>query len=128
MAGFRTQLNQQNINKLIEAQHKAALKTANSIRVDVSAAQTVPFDTGELERSFFAQQEQDGNVSIYYSAPYAAVQYFDASLDHSKGGHAGTATDHWLEPYLANGAKKTFASEKFSGHLRKEIAKIQGGP
>ena len=121
---YSIQFNWNNIDRIVEAQAKAVLGTANSIILDVNAANTVPFDTSALENSVFLDQEQDGNVDLVYSTPYAARQYFDASLDHSKGGHAGTATDHWLEPYLEHGTKEQWVKEKFAKHLAKELRRL----
>lgn len=124
MASYSIQFNTTNINRIVEAQTKAALGTANSIILDVNAANTVPFDTSALENSAFPDIQQDGDVELCYSTPYAAVQYFDASLDHSKGGHAGTATDHWLEPYTENGNKKQWVKDKFAAHLNRELGRL----
>lgn len=123
MANHTLLLNQVIINQMAQAQYIAALKTGNSILVDISADETVPFDTSLLENSGHVNQTREG-AEIQYSTPYAAKQYFDASLDHSKGPHAGTAKDHWMDTYLEHGAKEDFPVDKFKRHYTNELRRI----
>lgn len=105
---------------------KSLLKTANSIKLSVTQYNTVPFDTGLLQASAHPELQTDGSVNLEYPQNYAATQYFDASIRHTKGSHAGTAKDHWLDPYLAGGAKNEWVQKKFSAHLRKELGVSRG--
>ena len=111
------------IQNLETAQYRAALKTANSVLVDVSAAEVTPFDNGILENSGTVTQTQEG-AQIQYSTPYAARQYFDVSLNHGQGPHAGTAKARWLDDYLDGNAKQDFAREKFKKHYASELRRI----
>lgn len=100
---------------------RALLKTANSIKLDTTQDQVIPFDSGLLQASAHPQLQADGSVNLEYTQNYAAKQYFDASLRHNKGPHAGTAKDHWLDPYLAGGSKNDWVNDKFAKHLNKEL-------
>lgn len=101
---------------------RALIKTANSIKLDTEQNQVVPFDNGILQASAFPQvQPSDGNVLLKYSTPYASKQYFDASLRHDKGPHAGTARDHWLDEHCNGGAKEDWTIDKFCKHLSREL-------
>lgn len=100
---------------------KALLKTAGSIKLSVAQYNTVPFDEGLLQASAHPVVNGDGSVSLQYDTNYAATQYFDASLHHMKGPHAGTATDHWLDPYLEGNTKRDWTDKKFAAHLKKEL-------
>lgn len=105
---------------------RALLKTANSIKLDTTQDQVIPFDNGLLQASAHPQLQTDGSVNLEYTQNYAAKQYFDASIRHNKGPHAGTAKDHWLDPYLAGGTKSEWVQKKFSAHLRKELGVSRG--
>ena len=64
------------------------------------------------------------NVKITYSTPYADFQYFDASLQHNQGPHAGTAKDHWMDPYINGGTKFDFVVDKYKAHYSNELRRI----
>lgn len=121
---FSLQLDQAQLQKILDAETRAAEKTANSIILEVSNQEIVPMDNGDLEISGHTVITGQGSVQIQYSTPYAAKQYFDASLDHSKGPHAGTAHDHWLDQFLPNGNKESWVLDKFKRHLNNEIRRI----
>lgn len=103
---------------------KAQMSTAYSINTDVNATEVVPMDHGFLQASAHTYVLSDGMVLLQYNMPYAVYQYFDASLRHDKGPHAGTATSHWLNPYLPNGAKNAWVQVTFVKHLRKYMSQI----
>lgn len=123
MADYTLQINNNIIRQLNEGQMMALLKTGNSILVDVDAQETVPMDTGLLQQSGTVSRDGD-NVKITYSTPYADIQYFDASLQHNQGPHAGTATDHWLDEYQNGGTKFDFVVDKYKAHYSSELRRI----
>lgn len=106
---------------------KALFKTAGSIKLSVAQYNTVPMDTGILQSSAHPVLNPDGTVDLQYPQNYAAKQYFDASLRHTKGPHANTATDHWLDPYMQGGNKSEWTDKKFAAHLKKELGVGTGG-
>lgn len=119
------QLNNATIRAISEADIKAAIGTANSIRLDVQSAQTVPFLTGAMYGSEFVDTSdiQRKGIRIMYSTPYVGYQYFTPGLNHYLGQHAN-ATDHWLDPYLTGGTKAGFAEEKYRQHFITELRRL----
>lgn len=123
MSNFIIQYNNQIIRQLGEGQVRAMLKTANSILVDTSAKKVVPFDTSLMEASGHVVRDGE-DVKIEYSTPYVGYQYFDASLQHNQGPHAGTAKDHWLDSYQNGGADFDFVVDKYKSHYSNELRRI----
>lgn len=128
----RAVINQAAIQKIKEAQIRAIIETANSIKLDVDREQTVPFLNGTLDQSGFVNDsniEREG-VRIQYSAfsvskdgtkkyGYAAKQYY-VPMNHNHGKHAN-ARDHWLDPYMKGGAKEAFVKDLYKKHIIKEL-------
>lgn len=114
-------INQAAIQKIKEAQIRAIIGTANSIKLDVDREQTVPFLNGTLDQSGFVNDsnvEREG-VRIQYSTPYAAKQYY-VPMNHFRGQHAN-ARDHWLDPYMKGGAKEAFVKDLYKKHIITEL-------
>lgn len=117
----RAVINQAAIQKIKEAQIRAIIETANSIKLDVDREQTVPFLNGTLDQSGFVNDsnvEREG-VRIQYSTPYAAKQYY-VPMNHFHGQHAN-ARDHWLDPYMKSGAKEAFVKDLYKKHIITEL-------
>lgn len=121
MADYRVELNDAVLAKIKQAHINAAIKTANSIMLDVDEEQTVPFLYGTLDQSKFIDDSDilHEGIRILYNTPYAAKQYF-VPMNHNFTQHAH-ATDHWLDPYLPGGTKATFAKDKYVQHFKKEF-------
>lgn len=119
------QLNNHMIGKIEEANVRAAVKTAYSIRADVDQEQTVPFLTGQMTQTSFVDISHilTEGIRLKYSVPYAAYQYFTPGLRHTTAFHAN-ATDHWLDPYCQGGTKENFAKNKYALHYIDEIRRI----
>lgn len=124
MADFEIEFNGNVIREIEQLQYKAAIRTANSILLDVSAEETVPFDNGIMEASGQTNPTQDG-AQISYGTNYVEKQYFDESLNHNQGPHAGTAKAHWLDDYV-DGDKKDWVQEKFGQHYQTEFRRMFG--
>lgn len=101
---------------------RAELRTMQNIQLDVSAREVVPFDHGFLQASHHVSLDADG-ARIETSVPYSEKQYFDASLKHNKGPHAGTAKARWLDDYLNGNIKYAWVVDKFQKNLRKELSR-----
>lgn len=117
----RAVINQAAIQKIKEAQIRAIIETANSIKLDVDREQTVPFLNGTLDQSGFVNDsniEREG-VRIQYSTPYAAKQYY-VPMNHFRGQHIN-ARDHWLDPYMKRGAKEAFVKDLYKKHIITEL-------
>ena len=112
--------------KLIREVHfRAAIGTAQAIIEETENKGVIPMQEGTLQGSaFIKQNKKDGEVQIRYSTPYAWVQYFDSSLSHNTGPHAGTARDHWLEEYLPNGISHGRIIEKNKRFVEDQLRAI----
>lgn len=112
-------MNDDFVAKLNKAMYKATMKTALNIQANVVQAETIPMDNGLLQGSGHVETTSIG-ARLSYSEPYASIQYFNASFSHDKGPHAGTATDHWLDPYLKGGAKHKWVMDRYRANFNKE--------
>ncbi len=116
------ELNQEAINSLNVTATKALLATTEDIREEINSKNWVPFDDGTLEISGAVRRmgaPDSLETQLTYSTPYAAKQYFEADLDHSKGPHAGTARSHWMEW----SGREAFINSRFEQHMSEYMKK-----
>lgn len=109
------------IEKLTKAAVTALKNTAEEVRTDVTQAQVVPFQSGNLqnESTFVDDSLADsGIVSIVSSTPYARRLYFHPEYNFSKEENPN-ARGNWYEPWI-DGSKKNFAKDAFKRFYREE--------
>lgn len=107
------------IDHLSKAGYQALEKTGFSIRQDVDDSQTIPFLTGQMDRTGDVKPDGGGGFRLIYSTPYAAKQYY-VPMNHNKAHHAH-ATDHWLDPYLSGGTKYDWVLDRYKRHFEKGV-------
>lgn len=126
--------------KIAQAQKIAIQKTALNIDAKIIRENVVPMDEGDLQLS--SKVEMEGNMAhLSWGAgaitpqgqgqpttdlPYARKQYFDTSLKHDKGPHAGTAKARWADDYLQNGSQFKYVQQMYRTHFMKEFHKMGG--
>ena len=115
-------LNQPAIEAIQRAMQDAALEAMGLLRTEVTTAQVMPFDTGNLQNdSTFVDTEQSskGTVSLVNATPYARRLYYHPEYEFQKdeNPNAGAA---WHEPWMAGGKKQKFAKNAFKEFYRRE--------
>lgn len=117
----KVKLNFPKIRQLAQAQVTALEETAGELHTDVSQAQVVPRDTGNLQNeAFFVDNSQSasGKVSLVHGAPYARRMYFHPEYHFSKEENPD-AKGKWFEDWLPGGKKSDFAVETYKQIYRR---------
>lgn len=136
----RYQISTSQMRKITQAQITAVKKTALNIDAKIIRENVVPMDEGDLQLS--SKVEVEGNTAyLSWGAgaatpqgqgqttadlPYARKQYFDTTLRHDKGPHAGTAKARWADDYLQNGSQFKYTQQMYRTHFMKEFHKLGG--
>ena len=107
------------IRKLQEIAQKAFELTVEAVLSDIRMSQTVPKNTGELERSGFVEIDVKKMVAkIIFDEPYARRLYWHPEYDfrQDKNQYAGGL---WMQTYI-DGEKRHFVKETY-GKLLKQL-------
>jgi hypothetical protein len=118
-----TKLNQAALQTLSQAQRQALEMTGQQVLNDLRNAQTMPFDTGNMQndQTFVDDSKSSqGQVSIVTDVPQARRLYFHPESDFQQGKnpHAGAG---WFDPYI-DGEKSSKVKQWF-----KQFTKRLGG-
>ena len=111
-------LNNEKINRLIEAHTKALEMTTEAVLSDIRTSAVVPKDTGELERSGFVDLSEikEAVVRIVFDTPYARRMYWHPEYNFRKDKNPN-AQGKWMESYLT-GEKQQFIKDTYSKLLK----------
>lgn len=95
---------------------RAAALAMEAVKTDLVSSQTVPFDTGTMQGSIFADQFRDGDIihtTLQTDGPQARRLYFHPEYNFQRGNNpnAGAA---WYAPYLPGGRKEHLLAESFA--------------
>lgn len=105
------------IKKLQEITQKAFELTVKEVLTDIRMSQTVPKNTGELERSGFTEIDVKALVArIIFDEPYARRLYWhpEYKFRQDKNQYAGGL---WMQTYI-DGEKKNFVKETYGKFLK----------
>lgn len=117
MAKVKITLYPDKIKKLHEISQKAFELTVKEVLSDIRNSQTVPKNTGELERSGFPEIDIQKMVAkIVFDTPYARRLYWHPEYNYrqDKNPYAGGL---WMQTYI-DGEKKNFVKETYSKFLK----------
>ncbi|MEG0896486.1 MAG: hypothetical protein RSD23_06555 [Ruthenibacterium sp.] len=98
----------------------AARETMEALKTEVTSAQVVPFDTGDLQRSLHVQQEMQGDTlhtALVTDGPQARRLYFHPEY-HFQVGNNPNAGGAWYEPWTAHGSRHAFVPDTFAAQMR----------
>ncbi|MBY9082381.1 hypothetical protein KIH86_13870 [Paenibacillus sp. HN-1] len=127
MVKVKTTMNPRAMSKFRTSPERALIMTVEgakeSILSDIMAAEVVPKQTGELERSatIDASKSKRGKVTISYDTPYARRLYWHPEYKFRKDKNRH-AQGEWLRAW-AEGTKKRGVTETF----KKLLKKLSGG-
>lgn len=106
--------------RIMIAQRRALLATADQIVGDVNSNQTVPKDTGALEDSVMIKSDLSGKrVRISYNTPYARRLYFHPELNFNRALNINAGAG-WLDTYK-DGSGNEWVISTFSKMLEREM-------
>lgn len=109
------------IRAIENAAKQAAVTAMEELRKDLDNAETMPFDTGDMQnnQTFVAVEGEDTvngediySVSLVTGSPQARRLYYHPEYQFQHG-HNDYAGGLWLEPYI-NGDKKDFVQTEFT--------------
>ena len=105
------------IARLEQAAREAALAAMESVRSDLVASATMPFDTGDMQNDqTFVAKTEDG-AALVTGSPQARRLYYHPEYNFQQG-HNRNAGAGWLEPYV-NGSKQDLAKKAFEEEFKK---------
>ena len=119
--GIEIKLDMQAIKAIEDAAVKSAEVAMEQVRTDLVSAQTMPFDTGDMQnnQTFVSVEgeetingEDTYSVSLVTGSPQARRLYYHPEYQFQQG-HNDNAGALWLEPYI-NGDKKDFVQTEFT--------------
>lgn len=108
------QLNLANIKTLVEGAKEALKDTAYGIGDDVTASQTVPYRSGELEftADIDLSEADNGHAAVTFNTPYARRLYFNPDNYQIRRTSNAFAQSMWLQTYV-DGEKVNLPKEIF---------------
>lgn len=108
-------LNNDNINRLIEAHSKALEMTTEAVLSDIKTSAVVPKETGDLEgKNSFVDLSEINNLiaRVVFDTPYARRLYWHPEYNFRKDKNPN-AQGKWMESYLT-GEKQSFIKDTYS--------------
>lgn len=118
-----TKMNQGALMTISRAQRQALEMTGQQVLNDLRNAQTMPFDTGNMQndQTFVDDNHSDqGQVSIVTDVPQARRLYFHPEYNFQQGKNPSAGAG-WFEPYI-DGGKASLVKQWF-----KQFTKRNGG-
>lgn len=101
----------------------AALETAEAVKTDIIASQTMPFDTGTMQGSLHTEQFEDGDTAhtvLQTDGPQARRLYFHPEYNFQKVNNPNAGAG-WYEPYTEGGSKAAFVPETFAAEMKEHM-------
>lgn len=123
MAFVDIELDMEALARIGTAARAAALETAEAVKTDIIASQTMPFDQGTMQGSLHTEQFEDGDAAhtvLQTDGPQARRLYFHPEYNFQKVNNPNAGAG-WYEPYTAGGAKEDFIPEAFSACLKEHL-------
>ena len=120
---IKTKMNQVALRTLSTAQCQALEKTGQQVLNDLRNAQTMPFDTGNMQndQTFVDDSKSSqGQVSVVTDVPQARRLYFHPEYNFQTGKNPNAGAG-WFDPYI-DGEKTSQVKAWF-----KQFTKSNGG-
>lgn len=123
MAFVDIELDMEALARIGTAARAAALETAEAVKTDIIASQTMPFDQGTMQGSLHTEQFEDGDAAhtvLQTDGPQARRLYFHPEYNFQKVNNPNAGAG-WYEPYTEGGTKEDFIPEAFSARLKEHL-------
>lgn len=124
----KVKINHKNLAAIEDIAERSLAGTAEAIREDVQQAETMPFDTGTLQKdSTFVDISQIKKLKamIVSDTPYARKVYFNPEGYVFQKTHNKRAGERWFEPYIT-GEKQDYAQREFERLMHSGMKRLGG--
>lgn len=107
----------------------SAIETMRQIQADLVNSQTIPFDTGTLQRTHFIEYWKEGNktvrvLSTSRDVPYARRLYYHPEYNFQKVNNAN-AGGLWFRPYEEGGAKENMMQDIYMKIMKERLEALK---
>lgn len=109
------------LNKIDNDAFLCLLKTADALKTDLIQSQTMPMDTGDLQKDLdvYDENRSRGSVKVGTTLKYGRRLYYHPEYNFRKDKNPN-ASGMWFEPYIS-GKKKNFVKNKFAEFMSGEL-------
>lgn len=116
-----SKVNNAKLKQINEDAFLCLLKTADSLKSDLIESQTMPMDSGDLQKDLdiYDEEKGAGRVKVGTSLKYGRRLYFHPEYNFRKDRNPN-AGGEWFEPYI-NGNKKDFVEKNFKKFMKGKI-------
>lgn len=105
------------IRQIEQAALASASETLEAVYKDLESAQTMPFDTGDMQNNQTFVDKTDSGAVLVTGSPQARRLYYHPEYNFQRGKNS-KAGAKWLEPYIS-GEKKDFAADEFTAAFKR---------
>lgn len=104
-----------------KAVRESAQEAMQALYTDLTASETMPKDTGDMQDNQTFIDADAERVSLVTGSPQARRLYYHPEYNFQRGKNANAGA-LWLEPYIT-GQKKDFLKDQYSQILRRRLEK-----
>lgn len=105
------------IRQIEQAALASASEALEAVYTDLVSAQTMPFDTGDMQNNQTFVDKTDSGAVLVTGSPQARRLYYHPEYNFQRGKNS-KAGAKWLEPYIS-GEKKDFAADEFTAAFKR---------
>lgn len=124
MAFVDIELDMEALAKISAAARAAALETAEAVKTDIIASQTMPRDTGTMEGTLDVKDQFCDSDTVHTilqtDGPQARRLYFHPEYNFQKVNNPNAGAG-WYEPYTEGGRKAEFVPETFAAKMKEHM-------
>ena len=106
------------LNKIDNDAFLCLVKTADALKTDLIMSQTMPMDTGDLQKDLdvYDKNRFKGTVKVGTTIKYGRRLYYHPEYNFQKDKNPN-AGGMWFEPYMT-GKKKNFVKDTFARFMK----------
>ena len=111
------------VGKLSAAVARAAYRTMDLLKTQVTTASVMPFDTGTMQNTltYVEPYPADGDAALVTDGPYANRLYHHPEYNFQKGNNAN-AQGEWLRPWI-DGDQREFIEKTYARTYSEEVGR-----
>lgn len=101
----------------------AAMATMAAFKTEVTSAQVVPFDNGDLQNDMFVEQNTDADglhTALMADKPQARRLYYHPKYNFQTVNNPNAGAG-WFEPWTPLGGQRNFLPDTFSAEIKKRM-------
>ena len=106
------------IRQIEQAALASASETLEAVYTDLVSAQTMPFDTGDMQNNQTFVEKTETGAALITGSSQARRLYYHPEYNFQRGKNTNAGA-FWLEPYIS-GSKKDFVKAEFTEIFRKK--------